>query len=90
MLIDVLPKELIAWIDLNVGPSGPGNLPWMTDNPMLPFAIRGASADEVLQAGAYWKRAGGLARAFGIAPGENGLVVNGRVSAVLSREKERG
>lgn len=79
VLIDVLPKELINWIDLDVGPDGPGNLPWMTDNPVLQFAIRGADEADLQKSVGHWKQVGKLVTAFGLKAGESGLVLNGRV-----------
>ncbi|KAL8279773.1 hypothetical protein RQP46_007868 [Phenoliferia psychrophenolica] len=79
VLMDVLPKEILAWLDLDITPAGPGSLRWMSDNPVLPFTISGAGEGELSKSVAHWDKLRPVVEKFGIKRGENAVVVNGRV-----------
>ena len=81
--MDVLPKELLLWLALEVGPAGASSLSWMTDNPLLPFAVKGAEGEEADTARKHWRKLDGIVHEFGFKEGEAGVVVNGRVSPFL-------
>ncbi|BGP16173.1 hypothetical protein JCM10213_001389 [Rhodosporidiobolus nylandii] len=78
---DVLPTELLDWIDLNLEAGGP--LPsdgqdWLPDNPLKPALERGADKAEAVAAEMFWEELRFFCHKLGFKPGENGIVVNGR------------
>ena len=80
-LPDVLPVELLHWIDMKIGPDGPPNVlgkAWTKENPILPW-LGGVRGDKAAAARDFWARAQPFVRNVGLQPGEAGIVVNGRV-----------
>ena len=79
-LQDVLPIELSAWLDLNIGEAGLPLLAdlFMEDDPILPY-LKGAERSEIQAAITFWQSLRGTVEKFGFLPGASGLVINGRV-----------
>lgn len=80
-LTDVLPLELIAWLDYNLvedGPSAETAESVMDENPILPW-LGGAEAKTSQAALDFWSYFASFNAALGIGPGETGIVINGRV-----------
>jgi hypothetical protein len=81
---DVLPIELIGWIDLELTVGGP--LPrhgkdWSPENPLRPALSSGAGESEVVAAGNFWDEIAFFRHKLGFREGQNGIVINGRVRA---------
>mgnify|MGYP001565562328 FL=1 len=73
---EVLPNELLEFLALDPasGTLDPANL-------IVPFLKTGAVGEVVKRSEEFWSGVGEVASRFGLAKGESGLVVNGRVSA---------
>ncbi|GAA5969938.1 hypothetical protein JCM3765_000374 [Sporobolomyces pararoseus] len=79
---DLLPAELVAWIDLGLTVGGP--LPrhgtdWRIGNPLRPMLKAGVEAEQSIDAQFFWEELQWLVHKLGFSPGENGIVINGRV-----------
>ncbi|KAK4698563.1 UDP-glucose:glycoprotein glucosyltransferase, partial [Phenoliferia sp. Uapishka_3] len=79
VFLDILPKEFVGWLEMNVGTTAPEVNAYDVENPLMPSAIDGATWEELQKSEEYWKRLRPLVKAFGLKPGESGLVVNGRI-----------
>ena len=80
----MLPTELIAWLELEISETGPNNkahMAWSEENPIKRYIKNGADAKTVERAHEYWKQSRSFASALGLLPGQNGIVINGRVSS---------
>lgn len=89
---EVLPSELLAWMDLGVQADGPpadvGEV-LAAENPITPWLRQGAVGQDAHDAFKYWERARALIAKFQLKPGEAGLVINGRVRGRPSNEGNR-
>ncbi|GAA5982339.1 hypothetical protein JCM5350_006149 [Sporobolomyces pararoseus] len=79
---DLIPAELVAWIDLGLTVGGP--LPrhgqdWRIGNPLRPMLKAGVEAEQSIDAQFFWEELQWLVHKLGFSPGENGIVINGRV-----------
>lgn len=81
---DLLPSELIAWIDLDIDHGGPhtdAGESWNEGNPLSQFLQKGANRRTALRAKQWWLEGERLVQSFGFNKGEHGIVLNGRVSS---------
>ncbi|GAA5885662.1 hypothetical protein JCM6882_007517 [Rhodosporidiobolus microsporus] len=79
---EILPVEILNWIDLDI--SGEGPLPeqgreWSDENPLKAALGGGANGMHAPNAELWWEEMQWLGHQLGFKPGENGIVVNGRV-----------
>ncbi|GJN89390.1 hypothetical protein Rhopal_002370-T1 [Rhodotorula paludigena] len=84
---EVLPVELISWIDMRLteeGPDGSEALDWQDGNPLLDIYLDGVEEPKRFDATLFWDELQWLASKFGVPPGENALVLNGRVVGPFS------
>lgn len=80
---EVLPIELTSWIELSLTPEGPedgAGLSWQPENPLRDLVRKGVDKDQAFDALLWWEELQWLVAKLGFAPGENGLILNGRVS----------
>ncbi|GAA6027206.1 hypothetical protein JCM8097_002483 [Rhodosporidiobolus ruineniae] len=79
---DVLPIELINWIDLDIGPDGPDKQDgrnWSEENPLKGALDGGVDPPRQVQAQIFWETMDYLRYKLGYQPGQNGVVMNGRI-----------
>lgn len=80
---EVLPSELLAWIDLDIQLDGPPESLdeiLTAETPITPWLRSGSIGKDATDALEYWTKARALAEKFGMNAGDSGLVINGRVS----------
>ncbi|GAA5830729.1 hypothetical protein JCM11251_001055 [Rhodosporidiobolus azoricus] len=79
---EILPIEILNWIDLEISGEGPrprqgGD--WSDENPLKAVLATGASEELAAKAELWWEEMQWLVHQLGFKPGENGIVINGRV-----------
>ncbi|GAA6062062.1 hypothetical protein JCM10212_003560 [Sporobolomyces blumeae] len=79
---ELLPVELIDWIDLGLTVGGP--LPrqgkdWSIENPLRSMLKVGVEDVQAHDAQFFWEELQWLVFKLGFQPGQNGIVINGRV-----------
>ncbi|GAA5851766.1 hypothetical protein JCM9279_004400 [Rhodotorula babjevae] len=82
-LDEILPGELISWIDLSISSEGPEDgvgLSWQAENPLKDLLkTKGVDKEKAFDALLWWEELQWLVAKLGFGPGENGIVINGRV-----------
>ncbi|BGP48159.1 killer toxin resistant protein [Rhodotorula kratochvilovae] len=81
-LAEALPIELIDWIDLALtkeGADARAGRTWQPENPLKELVRTGVDKDQAFEAMLWWEELQFFASKLGFSPGENGIVVNGRV-----------
>ncbi|GAA5943995.1 Kre5p [Sporobolomyces koalae] len=78
---DLLPDELVDWIDLNLTVGGP--LPrhgkqWAFGNPLRPMLKYGVEESQSMDAQFFWEELQWFVHKLGFQPGQNGIIINGR------------
>lgn len=79
---ELLPTELIAWLELEIDADGPKDksyLAWAEEDPIKPFVKQGVDTNTSDKAREFWRQSQMFASALGLLPGQNGVVINGRV-----------
>lgn len=89
VIVEVLPSELVRWIDLDLEADGAENhdldpLDWGPEDPMTPFVSTAATPEEIMESHLYWRGLEDVVKTFGFKFGETGLLINGRVSVSLA------
>ncbi|GAA6009058.1 hypothetical protein JCM11491_005730 [Sporobolomyces phaffii] len=79
---DLLPSHLVDWIDLRLTVGGP--LPrhgkdWSLENPLRPMLKVGVEESQSLDAQFFWEELNWFVHKLGFEPGQNGIIINGRV-----------
>ncbi|GAA5860419.1 hypothetical protein JCM1840_000253 [Sporobolomyces johnsonii] len=81
-LEDVLPIEFINWIDLGLTVGGPlprHGMTWTEENPLRSVLLKGVEGKQAGEASLFWEELQWLRHQLGFQPGQNGIVINGRV-----------
>ena len=82
-LDEILPGELISWIDLSLSSEGPedgAGLSWQPENPLKELIkAKGVDKEKAFDALLWWEELQWLVSKLGFGPGENGIILNGRV-----------
>ncbi|GAA5951905.1 hypothetical protein JCM21900_004180 [Sporobolomyces salmonicolor] len=81
-LEDVLPIEFINWIDLTLDVGGPlprHGMTWTEENPLRSVLLKGVEGKQAGEASLFWEELQWLSHQLGFQPGQNGIVINGRV-----------
>ncbi|GAA5977891.1 hypothetical protein JCM11641_006101, partial [Rhodosporidiobolus odoratus] len=79
---DVLPVEVINWIDLDLDPSGPQSdhgQGWTAENPLKAALGQGVTGKTAAEAEMFWEELRFFGYKLGFQSGESGVVINGRV-----------
>jgi hypothetical protein len=86
-LAELLPTELLSWLEMNIDAAGPQDksyLAWSEENPIKSFVKSGADAKTIEKAAEFWRPGRLFASALGLLPGQNAVVINGRVSVCFA------
>ncbi|GAA5914311.1 uncharacterized protein JCM6883_001811 [Sporobolomyces salmoneus] len=81
-LAEVYPSELLAFLDVAIGPNGPKRSlddMWTRENPITPFLEGGLREEEREKAKSYFDGVRKFAKKLGINEDESAVVINGRV-----------
>ncbi|BGP24642.1 killer toxin resistant protein [Rhodotorula toruloides] len=85
-LADILPDELIDYVDLNLDKSGPAKgdgRDWPEDNPLRAILAEGVKDKMAGDADLFWDEVQWFRYKLGFKAGESGIVINGRVIGPL-------
>lgn len=81
-LAEILPDELIEYINLNLDKSGPAKgdgHDWPEDNPLRAILVDGVKDKAAGDADLFWDGVQWFRHKLGFQEGESGIVINGRV-----------
>jgi hypothetical protein len=81
-LAEVYPSELVAFLDLKIGPDGPKRSlddMWTQDNPITPFLESGLKIEDQAGLKKYRRNVAKFVSKLGLQAGEPAIVINGRV-----------